>query len=783
MKKRCLILFFSLSVLFFSSFAQSGYNISGVVRDASTGDFLPGVNFLIPSLNMGCSTNGKGKYILRNVPKGTYEYLVSSISFKKQKSSVQCFSDVKNLNISLQPKNENIGEVVVRVKSENQKRREAPEAVVVIDGKKLRGRAVSIESILNKSVGIKVRQSGGLGSSSRMMIHGLEGKRIQVFLDGDPLNSPDGSISIDDIPIDLIERIEVYKGFIPARFGGDGLGGAVNIVIREFDTDYIDLSYELSSFNTNRANWVLKKNYKKQGILIGFGGFFNKSDNDYSFKSPHFANTTIKRNHDKFSSYIISGGLTFTKLWFDEIGTEFNCYVNNREVQGLESNIQHAHRKGKLLAFELNLEKENFFLDNLRFDYDFLLGSIRNNFIDTSAYRYNFKGEKFLSPSGRGEIGSNPNDSDDKVLEMRHRLNLNYKLSDNSNLNLNTSTRYSKKNPQDDLASVYAGYNLSGYPSRLSSMISGLSYEFKSKNEKFLNIISAKYYHINSNIVETDAFYKTDKPSSRQSISNDFGYGNSFKWTPINFLNLKLSYQHALRLPVGDELFGDGVNIASAVDLNPERSDNVNLGIMLDVYGFCASKRTQLEFNAFYMNVKDMIRLMAGSMRFSYVNIGNVEVKGIEAELKIDLNENIYSYYNITYQNTRDIAKYEPGSSIPNVTKNLRLPNIPYLFGNMGIEYHKENLFGKHEFMKLYYDMQYTHEFYYNWNVSSKQHRIIPSNIVHNIGLQYVFMKNKYSINTEIHNLSNEEVWNMYKMPLMGRSFHLKFRYTISKKV
>ncbi len=65
-----------------------------------------------------------------------------------------------------------MNEVIVSGKSDIQKRREAPEAVTVIDASQLRGQAVSLESVLNKAVGMKVRQSGGLGSASRMMIHG-----------------------------------------------------------------------------------------------------------------------------------------------------------------------------------------------------------------------------------------------------------------------------------------------------------------------------------------------------------------------------------------------------------------------------------------------------------------------------------------------------------------------------------------------------------------------------------------------------------------------------------
>src|SRR3712207_7489543 len=67
------------------------------------------------------------------------------------------------------------------------------------------------------------------------------------------MNTSDRAFSLDEIPIDIIERIEVYKSIIPARFGCDGLGGAVNIVTKEFSTDYLDASYELGSFQTHKG--------------------------------------------------------------------------------------------------------------------------------------------------------------------------------------------------------------------------------------------------------------------------------------------------------------------------------------------------------------------------------------------------------------------------------------------------------------------------------------------------------------------------------------------------
>ena len=144
-------------------------------------------------------------------------------------------------------------------------------AVTVVDGAKLRGRSSGIEEILTRTSGIKVRKSGGLGSASRISVHGLEGKRRRCSISMEfPLNSPDGSFDINDIPIDVIKYIEVYKGIVPAEYGGDGLGGAINIVTREDECDLVGFTQELASFGTFKTLASAQKLFCKIWNIIQY---------------------------------------------------------------------------------------------------------------------------------------------------------------------------------------------------------------------------------------------------------------------------------------------------------------------------------------------------------------------------------------------------------------------------------------------------------------------------------------------------------------------------------
>jgi outer membrane receptor protein involved in Fe transport len=329
--------------------------------------------------------------------------------------------------------------------------RKAPEPITIIDSKEIRGRATSIESVLAKAAGVRIRKTGGLGSVSRINIHGLEGKGVTILLDGQPLNSPEGNFTIDEIPIDLIERIEVYKGVVPARFGGDGIAGAVNVVFREFEDDYIDLSYQRGSYNTNRATWVFRKQFPELGIEAGTGGFFNHADNDYSHPSPFQKGYMITRDHDEYRSYAIGAGITFTKLWFDELEIGADFYRNRNEIQGIRTNIQHAESRAGALIPNFTMEKENFLLSGLEFENHFEVIFMEYNFIDTSHVNYKLDGSIDPLNTDQGEIGFYANDSDDKQLDIRNKLNFYYTLSDEHSLNLNHNFRFSDYKPKDDL--------------------------------------------------------------------------------------------------------------------------------------------------------------------------------------------------------------------------------------------------------------------------------------------------------------------------------------------
>ena len=138
------------------------------------------------------------------------------------------------------------------IEAEQAKQAKKAESVATIDAAEMQNTSKTVSKAINSASGVKVRKSGGMGSEGKVNIRGMEGKNIKVLVNGVPVETQ-GNLGLDDIPIDQIADIEVYKGYVPARFATDGAGGAINIITKKRPANSIDASYSLSSFNTHKV--------------------------------------------------------------------------------------------------------------------------------------------------------------------------------------------------------------------------------------------------------------------------------------------------------------------------------------------------------------------------------------------------------------------------------------------------------------------------------------------------------------------------------------------------
>ncbi|MDR1120620.1 MAG: TonB-dependent receptor plug domain-containing protein [Dysgonamonadaceae bacterium] len=676
-----------------------------------------------------------------------------------------------------------LDEVTVEARRERRSLKEAKEQgvpVSVIDGKMLAGRGTSIAEVINHQTGVKVRRTGGAGSDTKINVRGLEGNRVQIYMDGYALNTPDGSFSINDIPLQFIDRIEIYKGIVPPEFGGDGLGSAINIVTIDAQGSYYDAWYGVKSYNGHEGSLLYKHYFPKTKMYstVMIGG--EHSLNDYTMQSPYVDGLKITRDHDRYRK--LDGAVTFDfkDTWFDEFEIENVFFFNDRQIQGIQTDIQHAVSSGWIAAINPKLEKRGFLTDKLDMKFLGFAGFGINHLNDTSSYLYNFDGTR--SPNSyRGELGSIPNLSNDKLQDYRYTLNLKYHLGKNTKVNLNNDFRFVTTEFNDPEADRYKQTNYSGYSADVTNIISSLNLEQRWWNKLTLLLTARNYfYRVAGQTVDLTYGMSVDLAHADERHSS-WGYSLATKYDFARSWLLKLALEHNYRLPRSEELLGDRVKIVHNIRLRPEQADNFNLGVMYDRY-YNAFSRLQFEANTYLMNISDMMLLRSSNGFLSYYNLGSALLYGADAELKWDVSREWFFMLNATYQKAIDKMRYVVGSNTPSVTYDKQMPHIPIFFVNWSLDYRKDNLFGgRGQYSRFYYEGGYTDKYYYGYALTASRNYVIPSSCIHTVGTEYAILDRRVLFSLECHNIFNTRELTNLNYPLAGRTVQAKVRFTTLK--
>ena len=757
-----------------SLWAQNTAELSGKITDKATQKPLIGADIYLKELKKGANADTQGNFHLKGIPEGNYTILCSYLGYQTFSKKIY-LKGQERLDISLKEQAEEISGVTVSGKSIAHQKKEESMPVTVIDMSNMRGTVSNVQDILAKTVGVTLRTSGGVGSSSRISVRGLEGKRIGFFIDELPMTEQTDYLDINDIPVDMIDRIEIYKGVVPARFGGSSLGGAINIVIREYPDKYADLSYGYESFNTHKAQGVFKRNLKARGLVFGIGGGYTTSDNNYTFDSPYREGLRITRNHDKYRKYIIGGSFKAKKWWFDEVEFEPVVVKTYKEIQGIEYDIREAHSESLMAGLANKLTKDNFLTEGLNFDMFSGVVLTKMNFIDKATRRYEWDGSSYPTPSRYGgEVGYNfPSDSDDQKLSFINKTNLEYIINERHSFNFNSVFSIANGTPKDELKTLSLGKQVN-FDSRMHSWVSGLTYDLRSLNDVFLNSLTLRYYQYTMHTQMAPLFVPGKYDVDLQK--NNWGVNNALRYRFLPSLMGKLSAGYEVRIPSENELLGDGISVVPSADLLPERNASANFGLLFDLTGKHPTN-AQIEMNFFYMYLQDMIRYTAGLIGAQYQNFGEMRTLGVEFEAKADVLPSLYAYVNTTYQDLRDTRDYEPASTVPNPTKYKRMPNIPYLMANAGMEFHRENLFGgSGQNTRLFADVAFVEEYFYDFELTQLQKRRIPRSTTIDIGFEHSFLNNKLFISGKLRNVTNEKTLSEFNRPLPGINGGVKIR-------
>ena len=661
------------------------------------------------------------------------------------------------------------------------------ESVKVMDATELQGSSTTIADVTNRSSGVKIRQSGGMGSESKINIRGMEGKNVKVLVDGVPVDNGNGNFSVNDIPIDKIDRIEIYKSYVPERFATDGMGGVINIVTHDLPKSSITGSYSFGSFNTHKASldakyvWVVDS-LKSRSVATGISAYFNYSDNDYEFTTPYM-DTTVTRDHDRYYSYNVLPYVSFERFFFDRmtLGVIYNAM--DKEIQSNFHRIEEASANAQSYGVNLSLEKANLFVKGLSAALSFSYAFGKEAVIDTShTYYYGWDKENVREANTAfGEIsmgGASHIERENQTIVAP--WNFDYAFTQNHILTWSGLYRYESQDPADKRAAKGQTLNSAGFPGHSHSVVTGLSLENNFWNERIQNVAGVKGYYYN--IKADDVEGKLNALTDDNATNKDFGYSENLRVKILDQLSvidqfaIKGGYQHSLRFPTREEIFGDGIYVQCAPNLKPEKSDNFTAGAELDLKGIPIMLGLHLEYNWFYLLMDDRIYWNNYSaVPRPYYNSVGIKTSGFEIEASADATEYVTLNFNLTKQNPES----READLAYGIAKGLTVPNIPTFFTNFGAEFHIGDLVFKDDFFKLYWFGNYTDEYYYTWKVSKRQDRTIPSSFSQDLGVEYSILANTLSWSFEIRNITDTRVYDKYGESKPGRAFATKIRFSL----
>lgn len=269
-----------LGIAMQSSMAQTktDSHIHGHVLDANTGEHLPYVNIYIKGTSIGTVTNESGHYHIENLPIGTHTVVASCMGYKTVEKTATIKSHKTNVQLHFEIE-ENamvIKDVVVSANRCEVDRKEAATIVNIISPNVFANtNSVNLAEGLNFQAGLRVENTCQNCGVNAVRINGLEGKYSQILIDSRPVfSSLAGVYGLEQIPVSMMERVEVIRGGGSAIFGANAIGGVVNIITREPLRNSMDVSNNSQLIggkawdNVTSVNAALVAPNRKMGAYI-----------------------------------------------------------------------------------------------------------------------------------------------------------------------------------------------------------------------------------------------------------------------------------------------------------------------------------------------------------------------------------------------------------------------------------------------------------------------------------------------------------------------------------
>ncbi|MFT3922257.1 MAG: TonB-dependent siderophore myxochelin receptor MxcH [Myxococcales bacterium] len=670
-------------------------------------------------------------------------------------------------------------EVTVRGRSKAETARRSAEAVHVVETAQAQRQSADLGEVLARTQGVGVQRAGGLGSDTRFSLNGLTDDQVRFYLDGVPLEFTGYPFGIANVPVNLVERVEIYRGVVPIRFGADALGGAVNLVSDErVRGTHASGSYQLGSFGTQRLTASARHLHEPSGWFTRVNGFFDSADNNYPMNieiadaQGRERLTRVYRFHDGYRA----GGANL------ETGVVGKPWAERLLVRGFFTQYDKQIQHNLLMTFspygDVDL-KELSGGATLRYENTFARGVTLNavagyarrltHYRDLGDCVYDWFGQCLRMRPQPGERVGRAQDQLYEENGVYGRATLAWKLSTVHALRASLSPTLTGRDGDERREVNPAARDPLDVERHLYGLVSGLEYQSSLLGGRLENALFAKDY---LQVLRSEDPLSNGLIRRQDRATHRFGWGDSLRYAWADWIYAKSSYEWATRLPRADEIFGNAFPVGPNLKLAPEVSHNVNLGLNVDARDTRAGQ-LRANVNGFLRKADDLIVLVGDEQTATYQNVYSARSLGVEAAAGwTSKREYVALDGNVTYVDFRNTST--KGAFAEN--EGDRIPNRPYLFGNGSARLQTKNVVATRDQLSLAWTTRYVHGFLRGWEGIGTNKLGVDAQLLHSLALIYEVRNEAraLSFTGEVQNLTDQAAYDFYGVLRPGRAFYFK---------
>ena len=306
--------------------------IEGHVFDKTTKEAIAYASVAIEGTKIGTTTDEEGNFIFRRIAPGRYTIVVSCIGYKKEHHTVEVRKEsVAHAHLELVPEATRLDEIVVSANRNETNRKEAPVVVNVLSEKQFeQNNAQDLVQSLGFQSGVRVEYNCQNCGFPQVRINGLEGPYTQLLIDSKPIMSAlSGVYGLEQIPVNMVERIEVVKGGGSALFGANAIAGTVNIITKEPLSPSLSVGTDVQAI----GGTTYSQNFNANGAILSKDRHFGAS-----FYQTFRKRNPYDRDNDGFSEIGILTNNSFgTKLFYN---------INSKNKIKIEYHTTNEKRRG-----------------------------------------------------------------------------------------------------------------------------------------------------------------------------------------------------------------------------------------------------------------------------------------------------------------------------------------------------------------------------------------------------------------------------------------------------